>query len=309
MATVGIIIGVVIVVLLILVLAAIRIVRPTHRGLVERFGRYDRYAEPGLHLVIPFVERMFRVDVREILVEAQPQIVITNDALNAQVDAQVYLKVKSDEENVKASLYNVTSYELQIVNLARTTLRNIIGTLTLKDANSERGKINEELRSTLLGETAKWGIEILRTELKEIDPPQDVQETMNKVVKAANEKTAAVDFATATETQADGQRRAEIKKAEGVRQATILQAEGSRQAAILEAQGQAQAIQLVNEAADKYFVGNAQLLRRLEALERSLSKNAKIVVPSDSALVNVIGELAGVTPVQVGSRTPPQGTK
>ena len=309
MALVGIIVAIVVVILLALMIAGTRIVRPTHRGLVERFGRYNRYAEPGLHLIIPFAERMFRVDIREILVEAQPQIVITNDALNAQVDAQVYLKVKSDEENVKASQYNVTSYESQIVNLARTTLRNIIGTLTLKDANSERCKINEELRSTLLIETAKWGIEILRTELKEIDPPEDVQETMNKVVKAANEKTAAVDFATATETQADGQRRAEIKKAEGTRQATILEAEGNRQAAILEAQGQAQAIQLVNEAADKYFVGNAQLLRRLEALERSLSKNAKVVVPGDSSLVNVIGELAGVTPVSVGPRTPMQGTK
>ena len=248
---------------------------------------------------------MFRVDIREILVEAQPQIVITNDALNAQVDAQVYLKVRPDEDNVKASQYNVTSYESQIVNLARTTLRNIIGTLTLKDANSERGKINEELRSTLLIETANWGIEILRTELKEIDPPRDVQETMNKVVKAANEKTAAVDFATATETQADGQRRAEIKKAEGTRQATILEAEGNRQARILEAEGQAQAIQLVNDAADKYFVGNAQLLRRLEALERSLSRNAKIVVPGDSDLVNVIGDLAGVAPVPVGPRATP----
>ena len=93
---------------------------------------------------------MYQVDIREVLVEAQPQTIITNDNLNAQVDAQVYLKVKADEENVKASQYNVTNYELQIVNLARTTLRNIIGTLTLKSANSERGKINEELRSTLL---------------------------------------------------------------------------------------------------------------------------------------------------------------
>ena len=117
---------------------------------MERFGRYNRYSEPGLHIIIPFVERMFRVDIREILVEAQPQIVITNDALNAQVDAQVYLKVRADEENVKASQYNVTSYEIQIVNLARTTLSNIIGTLTLKEANSERGKINEELRTRCL---------------------------------------------------------------------------------------------------------------------------------------------------------------
>jgi len=230
---------------------------------------------------------MYLVDVREVLVEAEPQVIITNDNLNAKVDAQVYLKVKADEENVKASQYNVANYEWQIVNLARTTLRNIIGTLTLKSANSERGKINEELRKTLMIETASWGIEILRTELKEIDPPQDVQETMNKVVKAENEKIAAVDFATATETQADGARRAEIKKAEGIKRAKILQAEG-----------EAEAIKLVNEAADRYFVGNAQLLRRLETVEKALRQNAKIVVPEGAELVNVIGDMAGVLPLR-----------
>ena len=277
---------VVVVLVLVVIASGIRVVRPTHRGLVERLGKYNRYSDSGFHVIIPVIERMFKVDIREVLVEAQPQVIITNDNLNAKVDAQVYLKVKADEENVKASQYNVTNYENQIVNLARTTLRNIIGTLTLKSANSERGKINDELRSTLLSETASWGIEILRTELKEIDPPVDVQETMNKVVKAENEKIAAIDFATAVETQADGQRRAEIKKAEGVKQATILTAEG-----------EAQAIQLVNEAADKFFVGNAQILRKLEAVETSLKSNTKVVVPSDGELVNVIGQLGGVVPV------------
>ena len=283
-----IVIVIVVVIVLIWFLSGIRIIRPTHRGLVERLGKYNRYAAPGFHWVIPIVERIFRVDIREMLVEAQPQMIITNDNLNARVDAQVYLKVRADEENVKASQYNVANYEMQIVNLARTTLRNIIGTLTLKSANSERGKINQELRTTLLGETANWGIEILRTELKEIDPPEDVQVTMNKVVKAENEKVAAIDFATATETQADGQRRAEIKKAEGTKQARIL-----------EAQGEAQAIQLVNEAADKFFVGNAQMLRKLEAVETALAQNAKIVLPTDTELINVIGQLGGVTPVPV----------
>ena len=279
---------VIVIVLLVLLVMGIRIVRPTHRGLVERLGKYNRYSNPGFHVIIPGIERMFQVDVREVLVEAQPQTIITNDNLNARVDAQVYLKVKADEENVKASQYNVTFYENQIVNLARTTLRNIIGTMTLKSANSERGKINEELRSTLKSETASWGIEILRTELKEIDPPQDVQETMNKVVKAENEKIAAIDFATATETQADGQRRAEIKKAEGIRQAKILAAEG-----------EAQAIKLVNEAAEKYFIGNAQVLRKLETVEKAFWQNAKIIVPADGQLINVIGDLAGVAPVPV----------
>ncbi|MEI6385773.1 MAG: SPFH domain-containing protein, partial [Spirochaetota bacterium] len=204
--------------------AGIRIVRPTHRGLIEVLGKYRSFAEPGFHWVIPVIARLYQVNTTEQMVNAEPQEIITNDNLNARVDAQVYFRVKADEESVKASVYNVNNYQNQIVNLARTTLRNIIGTLTLKSANSERSRINSELLGTLLVETKTWGISVVRTELKEIDPPKDVQETMNKVVKAENEKVAAIDFATATETMADGQKRAEIKKAEGIRQAEILKA-------------------------------------------------------------------------------------
>lgn len=261
----------------------IRIVRPTHRGLIERLGKYRRFAKWGFNWIIPLVDRMIQVNITEQMVDAQPQEIITNDNLNARVDAQVYFKVKEDEASVKSSQYNVNNYQFQIVNLARTTLRNIIGTLTLKSANSERDKINTALLTTLSKETQNWGMQIVRTELKEIDPPKDVQETMNKVVKAENEKVAALDFANAVERQADGVKRSEIKKAEGIKQAKILAAEG-----------EAEAIRLVNEAANKYFVGNAQLLRKLEAVEKSLSQNAKIVIPSGSELVNVIGEMAGV---------------
>jgi regulator of protease activity HflC (stomatin/prohibitin superfamily) len=267
-------------------LLGIRIVRPTHRGLIERLGKYNRFSNPGFHWIIPVIERMFRINITEQMVDAEPQEIITNDNLNARVDAQVYFKVKNDEESVKSSQYNVNNYQWQIVNLARTTLRNIIGTLTLKSANSERGKINSELLRTLHEETKSWGIDIVRTELKEIDPPKDVQETMNKVVKAENEKIAAIDFATARETVADGEKRAKIKEAEGVKQARILYAAG-----------EAEAIKLVNEAADKYFIGNAQLLRKLQALESALEKNAKIVIPTGSELVNIIGEMAGVIPL------------
>ena len=272
-------------VVLIIFLSGVRVVRPTSRGLVERLGKYRRFANPGFNWIAPVIDRLFKINITEVMVNAQPQEIITSDKLNASVDAQVYFKVKSDEENVKNSQYAVNDYKYQIVNLARTTLRNIIGTMTLKSANSERGSINSELQKTLRNETGHWGIDIVRTELKEIDPPEDVQATMNKVVKAENEKVAAIDFATATETMADGARRAEIKKAEGIRQAKILEAEG-----------EAQAIKLVNEAADKYFVGNAQLLRRLIAVEAALSSNAKIVVPSNTELVNVIGEMAGILP-------------
>jgi regulator of protease activity HflC (stomatin/prohibitin superfamily) len=277
-------------VVVVLFFAGIRIIRPTRRGLVERLGKYRRFAMPGFHWIIPVIDRMIQINITEQMVDAQPQEIITNDNLNARVDAQVYFKVKADEESVKSSQYNVNNYERQIVNLARTTLRNIIGTLTLKSANSERDKINGELLTTLAKETKNWGMEIVRTELKEIDPPKDVQETMNKVVKAENEKIAALDFANAMEREADGQKRAEIKKAEGVRQAKILAAEG-----------EAEAIRLVNEAANKYFVGNAQLLRKLEAVEKALRDNAKIVVPTGSELVNVVGEMAGVLPLKRAS--------
>lgn len=272
-------------------LMGIRIVRPTHRGLIERLGKYSRFAMPGFNWIIPIIENIYSVNITEQMVDAEPQEIITFDNLNARVDAQVYFKVKPDEGSVKNSIYSVYNYQYQIVNLARTTLRNIIGTLTLKSANSERGKINDELHKTLMNETANWGIEIVRTELKEIDPPKDVQETMNKVVKAENEKISAIDYATATETAADGQKRAEIKKAEGIKQARILEAEG-----------EAEAIKLVNEAAEKFFVGNAQVLRKLEAVEKSLSNNAKVVIPTNTELVNVIGELAGILPLKKESK-------
>jgi regulator of protease activity HflC (stomatin/prohibitin superfamily) len=277
----------VIIPVLILFFAGIRIIRPTQRGLIERLGKYQSFANPGFHWIIPIVDKIFRVNVTEQMVDAEPQEIITNDNLNARVDAQVYFRVKADEDSVKGSIYNVNNFTYQIVNLARTTLRNIIGTLTLKSANSERGKINADLYKTLHTETQSWGIEIVRTELKEIDPPKDVQETMNKVVKAENEKIAAIDSATAAETVADGVKRAKIKEAEGYKQAKILHAEG-----------EAEAIKLVNEAADEYFVGNAQLLRKLEALEASLGTNAKIVIPTGTELVNIIGEMAGIIPLE-----------
>jgi len=276
----------ILIVAVVIFILGIRIIRPTHRGLVERLGKYHRFAEPGFHWIIPVIDRMLQINITEQMVDAEPQEIITNDNLNAKVDAQVYFKVKEDEENIKNSQYKVNNYSYQIVNLARTTLRNIIGTLTLKSANSERGKINDELHKTLRVETANWGIEIVRTELKEIDPPKDVQATMNKVVKAENEKIAAIDFATATETTADGERRAQIKRAEGLKKSKILTAEG-----------EAEAIRLVNEAAEKYFIGNAQLLRKLQAMEVALENNAKVVIPAGSELVNVIGEMAGVLPL------------
>src|SRR3989338_9546496 len=251
----------------------IRVVRPTERALVERLGKYEKFAGPGFHWVIPVIDRMIKVNTTENMVNAEPQEIITNDNLNARVDAQVYFRVKSDEESIKASQYNVNEYQVQIVSLARTTLRNIIGTLTLKSANSERDRINDELMKTLKEETKSWGIEVVRTELKEIDPQKDVQDTMNKVVKAENEKIASKDLAEAREMQADGERRASIKEAEGIKQATILKAEG-----------EAKAFEMIS----KSFVGNAQLLKKLEVTQASLENNTKIVLTEKGITPNII---------------------
>ena len=253
--------------LLIFLLSGIRVVRPIERGLVERFGRYKKFATPGFNWIVPVCDRMIKVNITERMVNAEPQEIITKDKLNARVDAQVYFKVKDNEQAVKDSQYNVNDYGDQIVNLARTTLRNIIGTLSLNEANSGRDKINKGLMETLIKETKNWGIAVVRTELKEIDPPKDVQETMNKVVKAENEKIAAVDYATAKETQADGERRAAIKIAEG-----------QAQAVQIEARAKADAIKSVNESADKYFKGNAQLLKQYEVTQESLKANSKIIL-------------------------------
>lgn len=265
----------------------IRIIRPTHRGLIERLGKYRKFAVPGFHWIIPGIDKLYRINTTEQMIDAEPQEIITNDNLNAMVDAQIYYRVKADEESVKNSQYHVNNVNYQIVNLARTTLRNIIGTLTLKSANSERGKINDELHNVLIKETASWGIDIVRAELKQIDPPKDVQDTMNKIVKAENEKIAAIDYATAAETTADGEKRASIKQAEGIRQAKILQAEG-----------EAEAIRLVNDAANKFFIGNAQLLKRLDTVQNALEKNSKVIVSGNAELVNVISDLAGIVPLK-----------
>jgi regulator of protease activity HflC (stomatin/prohibitin superfamily) len=163
-------------------LTGINIIRPTRRGLVERLGKFHHFADSGFHWLIPIVDKMYQVNITEQLVNADPQEIITNDNLNAMVDAQIYYKIKPDEESVKNSQYNVNNVNFQIVNLSRSTLRNIIGTMSLKSANSERGRINKDLHEILIKETTHWGIDIVRAELKEIDPPKDVQDTMNKIV-------------------------------------------------------------------------------------------------------------------------------
>ncbi len=264
--------------LIVILTTGIKIIRPVEVGIVEFLGKYSRTASSGPNWIFPGSQKMYKVNITERRVDIDPQSIITKDKLNAEVDGVVYYKVI----DAKKAIYEVNDFELSVPSLAKTTLRAVIGKMTLTQANENRDTINEEVEKILDREVSKWGINVVRVELQRIEPPPDVQTAMNQVVKAENEKIAALDLATAIETQADGERRAEIKKAEGIAAAIKLKAEAD-----------GEAIKIVNEAAEKYFVGNAQLLKKLETVSEALRDNSKIIVPSDSELVNVIGDLAG----------------
>ena len=258
--------------------SGLRTIRPTHRGLVETFGKYTGFRSPGLTWIVPLgIQRLIQVNTTEQMSNIEPQEIITKDNLNAQVDLVVYYKIRRTEDDIKASIYEVNNVDMQLETLARTTARNVIGTLEFKEVNSERDKLNIRIQTILAREAKGWGVDVLKVELKDIQPPADVQSAMNMVIKAENEKIAAVNLATARETEADGSRRAAIKKAEGDRQASILVAEG-----------QAKAFELIN----KSFTGNAKDLKKLEVVEATMKNNSKIVIPEGKSLVNVIGSLA-----------------
>ncbi len=266
--------------LIVILGTGIKIIRPVEVGVVEFLGKYSRTAISGPNWIFPGSQKMYKVNITERRVDIEPQSIITKDKLNAEVDGVVYYRVV----DAKKAIYEVNDFELSVPSLAKTTLRAVIGKMTLTEANENRDTINEEVEKILDREVSKWGIHVVRVELQRIEPPPDVQVAMNQVVKAENEKIAALDLAHAIETQADGERRAEIKKAEGIAAAIRLKAEAD-----------GEAIKIVNEAAEKYFVGNAQLLKKLETVSEALRDNSKIIVPSDSELVNVIGDLAGAS--------------
>jgi len=273
----------------------IRIIRPRQKGLIERLGKYKGTAEQGFHWIIPIIDRMVKVDITENMVDVEPQKIITKDDLNATVDAVVYFRVV---DPMKA-IYKAQNYRRQISSLARTTLRDIIGKMTLTEANSKRDTLNAILETELDKQTDAWGIDVIRVELQRIEPPDDVQNAMNNVVIAERDKKAAVDFATAVETKADGERRSEIKKAEGKKQGLILQAEGRAQAIIQVAKAEAEKIQRINTAIREYFKDEAQIYKKLETVERALKDGTKYVIDPNTEITNVIAEsMAGIVPIE-----------
>jgi len=223
--------------ILIVVLAAIRIVRPWQKGLVERLGKYQRTVSSGLNMINPFLEKLTRVDMREQVVDVPPQEVITADNVVVTVDAVIYYEVTDPVKVV----YNVKDFRLAAVKLAQTNLRNVIGDFTLDKSLTSRESINTKLRQVLDDATDKWGIKVTRVELQRIEPPRDVTDAMHKQMRAERERRAMV-------IEAQGIKEATINKAEGDRQARILKAEGEKQSAILRAEGEAEAIERVAKA-------------------------------------------------------------
>jgi regulator of protease activity HflC (stomatin/prohibitin superfamily) len=280
------------------IIPGVKVIRPKQRGLVERFGNYRKFAEPGFHFIIPLVDAIYRVNVSEQSVNINPSDMITKDNLNAEVDLVIYFQVRKNEEDVKKSEYNADNYRQQIVSLAQTTARNVVGTMKFEAVNSKRSELNERLRRELDKETEKWGIDVVRVEMEEITPPSDVQDSMNEIIKAENKKDAAEDFATAEETKADGERRAEIKRAQGKKRARELEAEGEAKAIETVADAKAQEIEVVNTAVQEYFQGPAVEYKKLETVVDSLDQNSKYILDTDKDLTTVLSEVGGVTPIK-----------
>lgn len=284
--------------------SGIRTIRPTTRAVIERFGKYRRFRPEGITWVAPWIEKLYAVNITEQMTEASRQEIITLDNLNASVDAQVYYKVRSDEISVKESFYSVDNYKRQIIALANTTLRNVIGSKNFAEVNSKRVILNTEIKRNMEEEVSKWGVEIVRCELKQISPPKDVQETMNRVLKAQNEKEAAIDFANAKETQADGEKRSTIKIAQGKNEALILDAEAQAESIRKIAEAEADKIKIVNEAARLHFRDNAVVLKTLQVNETALKDNSKIILTHKGVNPSlIIGDgQSKIVPVETKSR-------
>src|SRR5881409_1879306 len=283
--TAGLIVLLVVAALVLFALArTIRIVPQARAGVVERLGRYSRTLTPGLTLVVPFVDRIRdMIDLREQVVSFDPQPVITEDNLVVSIDSVIYFQVTDP----KSATYEIANYIQAIEQLTVTTLRNVIGGMALEKTLTSRDEINSQLRGVLDEATGKWGIRVNRVELKAIDPPSSIKETMEKQMRADREKRAAI-------LTAEGVKQSQILTAEGEKQSAILRAEGQRQAAILKAEGQAKAIDTVFRAIhegdpDPKLLAY-QYLQMLPQIAQG-EANKMWIIPSE--LTQALGNLGG----------------
>ncbi|MBM3314616.1 SPFH/Band 7/PHB domain protein [candidate division WOR-3 bacterium] len=287
-------------------LMGLKVVRPYQLACVERLGRYQRTVKPGLNFIIPFMERLIKVDMREQVVDVPPQEVITKDNATVTVDAIVYYEVT---DPVKV-LYNVAQFRLATIKLAQTNLRNVVGDLSLDESLTSRERINAKLRDVLDEATDKWGAKVTRVELQRIEPPGDVTEAMHRQMKAERERRAVVleaeGFKTAAILRADGEKQAKILQAEGQAGAIERVATAEKFKLLTVAEGEGQAIERVYKAIHN---GNPTkdliTIKYLEALAKMADgKAAKMFVPYEAA--GVLSALGVVADVLKEKREEPQ---
>lgn len=274
---------------LVTILSGVRIISQFEKGIVLRLGKFKNVVEPGLNIIIPYIDTIVKVDIREKVISVEPQEVITKDNVTVTVDAVIYYKVV---DPVKAK-FEVEDFDIAATTLAQTNLRNVIGDKTLDETLTARDVINTSLRDTLDEATQNWGVKVTRVEVQKIDPPVGITEAMSLQMRAEREKRATI-------LSAEGIKLSQVLQAEGAKNAAILKAEGDAQAQILRATAESQAIQKIAESANKYFDTKAQAWQRMQVSAKVLENNTKFVIPTSSDVVNVLN-LEGkdnIVPVQ-----------
>ncbi len=241
--------------------------RPFERGIQETLGKYSRFVMPGLGFQVPIIHIIRVRDVREHTMDIEPQPVITKDNVEITVDGIMWVRPTADEEGIKRTFYNIDNWQRAVVQLAMTNLRQEFGELSLDESLVARETIATNLQRILNTFAVEWGLTVSKVEIRLIDPPDDIKRAMHKQKTAEQERRSMKLLATG-----------EFEAAQQQKLAIIQRAEGEREAVIQVAQGKAEAIRLVNEAAKRYFVGNAQELKRIEMVETALRDNTKIVI-------------------------------
>jgi len=268
--------------------SAMYTLQPYERGIQETLGQYWRFVMPGLGFQIPIAQIIRVRDIREHTMDIPPQAVITKDNVEIRVDGIMWVRPSPDEENIKRTFYNIDDWKRAVTQLAMTNLRQEFGDLELDESLVARERIADSLKAVLNQFADEWGLVVSKVEIMLIDPPEDIKMAMHKQKTAEQERRAMRLLATG-----------EFEAAEQQKLAMIQRAEGERQAAINVAEGKAEAIRLVNQAAQKYFVGNAQALKQMEMTEIALRDNTKVVITEQGISPTL---LLGSLPVSVESR-------
>jgi regulator of protease activity HflC (stomatin/prohibitin superfamily) len=272
------ILGLFLIIALVALARSARIVSQYEKGLILRLGRYRATVGSGLTFLVPFIEGMIKVDMRERVINVEPQRVITKDNVGVTVDAVIYYRIS---DPVKAS-FEVQNFGYAASTLAQTNLRNLIGDKLLDETLVARDVINTNLRDVLDEATNNWGVKVTRVEVQKIDPPADITEAMSRQMKAERDKRANI-------LEAEGIKQAAILQAEGTRQAEILQAEGEAKARVLKATAEAEAIERISNASESFFKERAEVRQKLDVLRHVLAEQTKFIVPAGSDLMAVLG--------------------